>query len=391
MPANEQEVDSLLPLLAELHEHWPDIDADCIAGDGAYETDELSRLCQVSYGIHPIFRLRHAMASPDIRGIGHPHTTRLGPARQVLCRVHGTPMQLVTMERPSCRDLRPGHEPREKDFALRMSCTTDLRHKGKAGPCGDRRVIPCSLDWSRLTYYPHHDRKGRPELYAFRQAMLIRLSGIESLWGALKGSFAVGQASGARSRIRDDREHEALISLCFVQRTAATLYDQRERLGQLACQQTSSNGTGARVVSHAGGGAHQLAGRRRGRGPRRRALTRPPMAIRPPSALARRRRGRGSRRITTKPRWRAHYGQQAWARAARARRQARAGAVHRRRRAEHRPHPPELLAPAGEHGEAHPRGAAVAARARRRHLAGSRSSPAADRDARRARREDGPV
>ncbi|MEY2515889.1 MAG: hypothetical protein QOJ89_3247 [bacterium] len=36
------------------------------------------------------------------------------------------------------------------------------------------------------------------------------------------------------------------------------------------------------------------------------------MAIWPPSALARRRRGRGSRRITTKPRWRAHYGQQAW-------------------------------------------------------------------------------
>lgn len=46
-----------MPMLAELHELWPEVGAEWIAGDGLYEDDDLSRMCMREYGIHPIFRL----------------------------------------------------------------------------------------------------------------------------------------------------------------------------------------------------------------------------------------------------------------------------------------------------------------------------------------------
>lgn len=47
---------ALLTMLAELHELWPDLDAEWIAGDGLYDDDDLARICAQNYGISPLFR-----------------------------------------------------------------------------------------------------------------------------------------------------------------------------------------------------------------------------------------------------------------------------------------------------------------------------------------------
>jgi hypothetical protein len=56
------------------------------------------------------------------------------------------------------------------------------------------------FDWSNFTYYPHHEQ-GRPDLYAFRQAMLVRLNQAESAFAALKVDNRTGAAGTDRPRI----------------------------------------------------------------------------------------------------------------------------------------------------------------------------------------------
>lgn len=54
---------ALTMLLSDLHRLWPDIDAELIAGDSIWDTNECNRLCEVHYGIAPIFRLHPSDAA----------------------------------------------------------------------------------------------------------------------------------------------------------------------------------------------------------------------------------------------------------------------------------------------------------------------------------------
>ena len=58
--AATDEARAIVPLLRDLYELWPDIPAKLIVGDSAWDEDEWCRLCEVDYGIHPVFRLHES-------------------------------------------------------------------------------------------------------------------------------------------------------------------------------------------------------------------------------------------------------------------------------------------------------------------------------------------
>jgi hypothetical protein len=235
IPANEYEPHALVPLMSLLHDLWPDIDAELIAGDGLYDDDTACQLCAAHYGIAPIFR-HNNRNSADIRhATGAKVFDNLDKQGRPICRKHKKPMSYDGFDQPnrSRLNLTPGQAAPFGQFYGRFTCTTDeSARRGPAfGPCGSRKRLQAQLDFSRITEYPHH-KLGRPELYAKRKAMEARLNGIESAWQPLKGAHGIGSPGGGRCRIRDIREHEGLISLAFVQRTAAVLWDQLDLVGQ---------------------------------------------------------------------------------------------------------------------------------------------------------------
>ena len=205
-----------------------------IAGDSAWDEDEWCRVCEVDYGIAPIFRLHNdqgAKLVPDgyTRGTKLSGITHTG---QLICRAHMKPAKTVSFE-PGKRDpsLAAG-QTSGNEFRVRARCEQHGGGSGAGRPCGHLQV-KAEFDWSKLTRYPHH-ANGRPELYAMRQAMLIRLSQIESLFNALKTGHLVAGSGPTRTRMTNKTTHGALIDLAFLGTTALTLADQRQRRGVCA-------------------------------------------------------------------------------------------------------------------------------------------------------------
>jgi hypothetical protein len=226
----EYEGIALLTMLAELHELWPELDADWIAGDGLYDDDDLARICAQNYGINPIFR--HNSRNSHRLGAaadGKPYDS-LNKLGQPICRRHRKPMQYGEYTLPRRDGMRPGHATDVADFDVRMACVTDERANGGSGPCGTRIRVDPSGDWSRIVKYPHHNTHA--ERHAFRRAAEQRLNGIESAWAALKAAHGLGVAGAHRPRVRDMPVYEGLISLAFLQRAALTLWDQLDRRGR---------------------------------------------------------------------------------------------------------------------------------------------------------------
>ncbi len=234
--AREDEARQIIPLLSQLFSLWPELHDDriteMIAGDSAWDEDPWCRLCEVDYGIAPIFRLHNTDHPPQIVPPGQTRGTRVvavTPRGELMCRGHMQPCKMVKFE-PSKRDaaLRAG-QTEAADFRVRALCT---HHGGGAGggkPCG-HLSLKADTDWSKLTRYPHHPN-GRPELYATRQAMLVRLGQIESLWNVLKTGNMLAGSGPTRTKMCNRTTHEALISLAFLGTTALTLADQRQRHG----------------------------------------------------------------------------------------------------------------------------------------------------------------
>jgi hypothetical protein len=226
----EYEGVALLTMLAELHELWPDLDAEWIAGDGLYDDDDLARICVQNYGIHPIFRHNTRNSAKLGRAADGKLFDQLDKAGRAICRRHKAPMHYVEYTGPKRDGLRPGQASPPGAIDMRIKCVTDHRATGGRGPCGHRIRIDVSGDWSRLVKYPHH-ADGHPRRYAFRKAVEQRLNGVESAWAALKGGHGLGVGGAARPRIRDMPVYEGSISLAFLQRAALTLWDQLDRNG----------------------------------------------------------------------------------------------------------------------------------------------------------------
>jgi hypothetical protein len=224
IPANEDEAAAIVPLLSRLYELWPDIDAEVIGGDSAWDEDPWTRLCEVDYGLHPIFRLH----DPRGRGLeaGESREGSVGSidgAGRLLCAKHQKPLEFVGFDSPRRDDLRPGQSSSEGAFRIRAVC----RHAPH--PCGNVG-LRALCDWSSLTYFPHY-RTGSPQRHAYRLAYLTRLNGIEQLNNRYKAGLKLGTSGPDRNRIRDLRRHEAVISLGLTSLTAYMLTDQNIQAG----------------------------------------------------------------------------------------------------------------------------------------------------------------
>ena len=220
--AAQDEAAALVPLLSLLHQHWPDIDAEMIAGDSAWDERWACRTCEVDYGIHPIFRQHGTVTnialepgqSRDGSISGITHDGRL------ICAQHNKPLPYASMDCPGRANLRPGESNDEGAFRLRGVCDHD-RSQPQSKP-----GLRAAADWRRLTYFPHHPH-GNPRLHAMRLAMLTRLNQAEGGFNRLKTGRKLGTAGPDRTRIRDRAAVEALVSLAFLSFTGFCVADQR--------------------------------------------------------------------------------------------------------------------------------------------------------------------
>lgn len=248
--AATDEAHGIVPLLSLLFDVWPELhgEAEMLAGDSAFDEDQVCRLLEVDYGIHPIFRWHRggkksdfydapAKASRDEAIAGH------NIYGQLKCRKHKKLLRFegfegwdgkkrtATGERADkARDgrgpLRPGESAPEHKFRIRAVCPACAMARG-SGRLGYRAMF----DWSLLTYYPHYD-DGRPDLYAMRMAMLGRVKNqAESYWQRLKSGKKVATNGTDRSRLNDRPRAEMLFALACTSITALTLADQRQQHG----------------------------------------------------------------------------------------------------------------------------------------------------------------
>ena len=235
MGGGHDEVVAIVPLLSDLHRLWPDIGATMIAGDSAWDEKEWCRLCEVDYGIAPIFRHHPSEAKKgwftlepgQSRDGSVAAITRLG---QMICDAHRGPLDYDSFEVPSRLGLRPGQSNDEGAFRIRgIAPKHNHKTKIRPQPCG-KLSLRMSVAWHRLTRYPHHPH-GDQQKYAMRQAMLIRLNQIESLGNRLKAGLHLGNAGAARTRILSKDTLEALFSLGCLSMTSLSLADQRIQHG----------------------------------------------------------------------------------------------------------------------------------------------------------------
>lgn len=231
MTGKTNETAALIPLLSTLYRLWPEIPAKLIVGDSLYDDDICTRVCEVDYGIAPVFRIHKAKLTAKSWRIFHDGESRDGsvkgmtPLGQLVCAKHGGVLPYATFERPHRTvdgkkngiPLRPGQSADEGGFRIRAMCD------GTVG-CG-KLSLQAKVDWSVLTEYPHF-KDGAAKKYWLRQALLVRLNGIESLWNRVK-SGGLGVNGADRPRVLDRETVEAVVSLAMLGYTAFTVADQR--------------------------------------------------------------------------------------------------------------------------------------------------------------------
>ena len=219
--ASQDEARALAPLLAHLHELWPDIDAEVIVGDSAWDEDWACELCEVRYGIHPIFPLHrigtreHSLTRAEA---GRGSVRGIDPHGRLVCAAHGAPLALTTVDQPSRAGLAPGEPTPAAKHRVRAECT----HATPGAPACGKVGLPMARDWSKLAYYPHHP-EGAPSRYAYRVACSIRRNSAESLNARLKVAHHIGTEGANRTRVTDVDTHLALLSLCLLSCTARTV------------------------------------------------------------------------------------------------------------------------------------------------------------------------
>lgn len=239
LSASDDEAATIVPLLSILYRLWPDIPAKTISGDSAWDEDPWCRLCEVDYGIAPVFRLHPSQREQKAWDMLAKNQRMQSLSRdgavlaitgtgQLVCSAHQQPLDYDTFDRPARVDvngapLLPGQSTDERKFRLRATCN---HNHGGVGSCG-RVGLKGMADWSRLTKYPHHPH-GNPKLYAMRQALLVRLNHCESLWNRLK-SAGLGTDSADRMRTIKPDTAEAVASLALLGYTALAVADQRQQ------------------------------------------------------------------------------------------------------------------------------------------------------------------
>lgn len=231
--AKQQEHHGLLALLSDLHQLWPDINAELIAGDSAFSNNEVCRTCEVDYGIAPVFRLKPSEQTMKKNIPLKPGDSRDGSVvaisyqGHIICDPHRRALPYASHTLAPRHGLRPGQTSKENEFRIRALCDTGTTLRPH--PC-KRPSLRMSVNWHRLTRYPHHNQ-GRPELFAMRTAMLARLNQIEGLFNRLKGGLLLGGSGSSRNRLLDKGALEAAFSLGCLSMTAISLANERIQHG----------------------------------------------------------------------------------------------------------------------------------------------------------------
>jgi hypothetical protein len=216
------EATAIIPLLSELFQLWPDVGTELLVGDSSWDSDNWCELLERSYGIHPIFNLHDQsevrFATQHSKHVDGKFLSLSGQG-QPRC-IHNQYLPIDSIEIPSRSGLRPGQlHPKEKAFRIRFKDDHGPRPLGRVG-------LSMCVDWSRLTYYPHH-AQGRPDLYAVRVAMLRRLKQVESWHNHLESGLRIGPEGGDRSRLAELAKQETLVTLAALATTSIAVADQR--------------------------------------------------------------------------------------------------------------------------------------------------------------------
>lgn len=234
--AKSDEAQAIIPLLSSLYRMWPDCPAKTIAGDSAWDEDEWCRLCEVDYAIAPVFRLHRSQRDQkhwDMLAKGT--TAKQRAARdgqviaitgrgQLICGCHDKPLKHAGFDRAkrvkaNGQPLLIGQSSDERQFAVRGLCDHGVK---------DTRIsLKAMTNWNRLTRYPHFPQ-GDPKKHAKRQALLVRLNQVESLWNRLK-SGGLGVKGADRIRVLPFDTIDTAVSLAFLGFTGLAIADQRQR------------------------------------------------------------------------------------------------------------------------------------------------------------------
>ncbi|MGB7160169.1 MAG: hypothetical protein WBD40_19030 [Tepidisphaeraceae bacterium] len=237
--ASYDEAEALIPLLSDLYKYYDFIEPKYIAGDGAWDETWAHRACELFYGLSPVFRHtdRASVAWTDlnvrsVRGYTHEGRTR--------CRDHNRLLPFHSFERPSRNGLRPGQGApghpdsdgykrellsREGQFRVRYADTHDPLHSA-------RPSLRADIDWRRLCAVPRYP-EGRPDLYALRRALMVRLRNqMEGHFSRTLTAVGLGTDDADRVRLQDMDSLSVLFQLAELRFSALSLAAERAHLGQ---------------------------------------------------------------------------------------------------------------------------------------------------------------
>jgi hypothetical protein len=204
-------------VLNKLYELWPTCPAEVLIGDSAFDIEDICRLCEVSYGLHPVF-----VRKPSLALVEHPLDadafTKYRGNGQAYCYKHRCAMELAGHGLAPRTGLLPGEASREGGFRVRFRCP--IGGDGDRG-CG-RPSLPMSTSWCAFPFYPHV-MFGQPDKHAMRIALLARRNTAESHNSALKRALLVGGKGANRTHLTDFGTVRVVLDLAHLSRSALML------------------------------------------------------------------------------------------------------------------------------------------------------------------------
>jgi hypothetical protein len=187
------EARAIVPLLSLLFDLWPECPAKTIAGDSAWDENEWCRLCEVDYGIHPIFR-RH----PSTQGRGVGDFSRDGTVAaitgegQLICSRDGKELAFAGAQVASRQGLVPGKTSNESGFRVRGTCKDGWGSSG----------LGMKADWNLVTFFPHYSSGtgAGAQRFAMREALLTRLNQMEGVFERVQIGRKLGTGGAPTAR-----------------------------------------------------------------------------------------------------------------------------------------------------------------------------------------------
>lgn len=240
MDAALDEAEALTALLSDLYKHFPFIKPQFIAGDGAWDEVWAHRMCELFYGLAPVFRHTERAAATTTLPGGNQSNTVKGFTHdgRLLCMDHGREMPFKGFERASRGSLRPGQgahgHPDSQEFRRELTVREKefrVRALHEHGASAQRVSLMASLDWRRLNAFPRHPN-GKPELYAERQALGMRLKNqMEGHFNRMQSSLSLMTEDANRLRLQEWDKVEALLHLAELRMNALSLAAERGHMG----------------------------------------------------------------------------------------------------------------------------------------------------------------